>query len=90
MRHAVLPKIREKSLSWGEEPWASPLFFTKSSHHFPPVTMFAYANELDRYVRCYSWGLRAPCRKAPPRCVFHIFLSIKVGTIIIGLYICKC
>ena len=61
-----------------------------SSPLIPPVTMFAYANELDRYVRCYSWGLRAPCRKAPPRCVFHIFLSIKVGTIIIGLYICKC
>ena len=57
---------------------------------YPSVTMFAYANELDRYVRCYSWGLRALCRKAPPRCVFHIFLSIKVGTIIIGLYICKC
>ena len=44
-----------------------------SSPLIPPVTMFAYANELDRYVRCYSWGLRAPCRKAPPRCVFHIF-----------------
>ena len=31
MRHAVLPKTREKSLSWGEEPWASPLF------HSPPT-----------------------------------------------------
>ena len=31
MRHAVLLKIREKSLSWGEEPWASPLF------HSPPT-----------------------------------------------------
>ena len=39
MRHAVLPKIREKSLSWGEEPWASPLFHSPPSHHSPPVMM---------------------------------------------------
>lgn len=32
------------------------------------VTMFAYANDKVRLLSRGSRGLRAPCRKAPPRC----------------------
>jgi len=42
------------------------------------VTMFADANDQIRLKRHHSRGLRAPCREAPPRCVFHSFLGKKL------------
>ena len=57
MRHAVLPKIREKSLSWGEEPWASPLF------HSPPTPkkigwdLIKKGAPRPLYPRCFNNGI---------------------------------
>ena len=50
--------------------------------------MFANANEEVRSLEIRSRGLRAPAARHPLG-VFHGFYKKKVGTIIIGLYLCK-
>jgi hypothetical protein len=52
--------------------------------------MFADANDKVRQVRTSLGGCEPPAVRDPTLGLFHSFLHKKVGTIIIGLYFCKC